>query len=51
MEWEAKAPQGDVDIQSFAAIKAANERRPDLQLLTVRVRSSHYVDQRLLYDL
>ena len=35
MEWEAKAPLGDVDIQSVAAIKAATEWRPDLQLLTV----------------
>ena len=51
MEWEAKAPLGDVEIQSVAAIKAANEQRPDLQLLTVRVLSSHYVAQRLLYDL
>ena len=51
MEWEAKAPLGDVDIQGVAAIKAATERRPDLQLLTVRVRASHYVTQRLLYDL
>ena len=51
MEWEAKAPLGDVEIQSVAAIKAANEQRPDRQLFTVRVLSSHYLAQRLLYDL
>lgn len=40
-EWEAKAPLGDVETKSVAAIKAANERRPDLQLLVVRVCPSH----------
>ena len=44
-EWEAKAPLGDVEAKSVAAIKAANEQRPDLQLsqLTVRVGSSRYL--------
>jgi hypothetical protein len=42
---------GDVEIQSIAAIKATNEWIPGLQLVTVRVRSSHLVARRLLYDL
>ena len=47
MEWEAKAPLGDAEIQSVAVIKAANERRPPgSQLLTVKVRRSHFVAPR-----
>ena len=46
MEWEAKAPLGDAEIQSVAVIKAANERRPGSQLLTARVRRSHFVAPR-----
>jgi len=38
-EWEAKAPLGDAEIKSIAAIKIASERRPDLQPSTVRVCS------------
>ena len=30
-EWEAKAPVGDAETKSIAAIKTASERRPDLQ--------------------
>ena len=36
-EWEAKAPLGDAEIKSVAALKAAVERRPSLPLSTVRV--------------
>jgi hypothetical protein len=42
-EWEAKAPLGDPETKSVAAIKAANERRPHLQLLTGRVCPSYCV--------
>ncbi|KAH9993581.1 Sec34-like family-domain-containing protein [Russula vinacea] len=35
-EWEAKAPLGDAETKSVAVLKAANERRPDLQPLTVK---------------
>lgn len=35
-EWEAKAPLGDAETKSIAAIKTASERRPDLQALTAR---------------
>ncbi|KAI0279908.1 Sec34-like family-domain-containing protein [Russula aff. rugulosa BPL654] len=35
-EWEAKAPLGDAETKSIAAIKTASERRPDLQPSTVR---------------
>ena len=40
-EWEAKAPLGDAESKSIAAIKTASERRPDLQPSTV-VCSFHY---------
>jgi len=36
-EWEAKAPLGDAETKSVTSIKAANERRPVLQLSTIRV--------------
>jgi hypothetical protein len=39
-EWEAKAPLGEVEVKSIAALKAANERRPALQLSTVTVSLS-----------
>ena len=45
-EWEAKAPLGDAETKSVAVLKAANERRPDLQPLTVKVRCLHYVNLR-----
>jgi len=43
MEWEAKAPLGDAEMQSVVAIKAANERRPDLRLLKVRALQEYPV--------
>jgi hypothetical protein len=41
-EWEAKAPLGDTETKSIAAIKTASERGPDLRPWTVRVCFSHY---------
>ena len=41
-EWEAKAPLGDAETKSIAAIKTASERRPDLQPSTVRVGFYYY---------
>ncbi|KAH9987020.1 Sec34-like family-domain-containing protein [Russula compacta] len=41
-EWEAKAPLGDAETKSVAAIKAAVERRPALQLLTTAKPSQEH---------
>jgi hypothetical protein len=39
-EWESKAPLGEAEAKSIAAIKAANERSPALQLSTATVSLS-----------
>ena len=36
-EWEAKAPLGDVEVKSVAALKAACEQKPVFQPSVVRV--------------
>ena len=41
-EWEAKAPLGDAEIKSVAALKAACELRPVLQPSAVRVSPSPF---------
>ena len=41
-EWEAKAPLGDVEIKSVAALKAACELTPVFQPSAVRVSPFHH---------